>query len=150
MSDFRIEKVQHALALTLASGERMEGKVFLEPVARYHAGRQDPRELLNDADAFFPFSVDGRLILVAKDHVKTASYMQPAGATPVSSTKVTVRVHLSDGQDLDGSIEVEHRSDAERLLDFLNGFGGRFLSLTVDRSTQCLVNRHMIAGVQQR
>ena len=150
MSEFRIEKVQHAVAVTLASGERMDGKVFLEPVARYHAGRQDPRELFNDDAAFFPFAVDGRLILIAKDHVKTATYMQPAGGAPVSSIKTAVRVHLSDGQDLDGTIDVEQRSDAERLLDFLNGFGGRFLSLTVDRSTQCLVNRRMIAGVQQR
>ena len=52
--------VRHPLEITLTNGERLVGVVFLEPIARHHTGQQDPRELLNDADGFFPFAVEGR------------------------------------------------------------------------------------------
>jgi hypothetical protein len=69
MSEFRIEKIQQPLKITLTSGERLAGIVFLEPMARNHAGPQEPRELLNEPEAFFPFSVGGRVLLLAKDLV---------------------------------------------------------------------------------
>ena len=150
MTDFRIEKVKQSLEITLSSGNRMTGTVFLEPLARNHTGSQDPRELLNEDDSFFPFSVEGRLFLMAKDQVKLATYKSNAPPVTVSPTTVGVRIILSNGETIDGAIEVEPRSDAHRLLDYLNGFEGRFLSMTVDRSTHCLINRRMIAGVQQR
>jgi hypothetical protein len=149
MSEFRIEKVRQQLELTLSSGEKLNGTVFLEPVARTHPGPQNPRELLNDDAAFFPFDVKGNLVLVSKEHVKHASYQSGWQVPALSPTTVGVRLLLSDGSSVDGSVEVEARSDAHRLLDFLNGFHGRFLALA-DRSTQRLVNRRMIAGVQQR
>ena len=150
MSEFRIEKIRHPLEVTLASGQRMTGVVFLEPVARNHSGAQDPRELLNDDDAFFPLAVDDGLVLVAKDQVTLASYQVHADAAAIVPTMISVRLTLSDGALVEGAVEVEARSDADRLLDYLNAFGGRFLSVTVDRSTRCLVNRRMIAGVRQR
>src|SRR3954469_2992415 len=147
MSEFRIEKVRQQLEIILTSGEKLNGTVFLEPLARTHAGPQSPRELLNDDATFFPFDVKGNLVLLSKEHVKQVSY-RSSGATTVGPT-VAVRVLLSDGSSVDGVVELEAKSDAHRLLDFLNDFDGRFLSLN-DRAMQRLVNRRMIAGVQQR
>jgi hypothetical protein len=149
MSEFRIEKVRQQLEIVLASGEKLNGTVFLEPMARTHGGPQSPRELLNDAAAFFPFDVKGNLVLLSKEQVKTVSYRASSAPGVVSPTKVAVRLLLSDGSSVDGDVEVEAKSDAHRLLDFLNEFDGRFLSLT-DRAMQRLVNRRLIAGVQQR
>jgi hypothetical protein len=149
MSEFRIEKVKQQLEITLSSGEKLNGTVFLEPAARTHPGPQNPRELLNEDAAFFPVDVKGNLVLVAKEHVKHVAYKSGWQTPVISPMTVGVRLLLSDGSSLDGSIEMEAKSDAHRLLDFLNDYQGRFLSLT-DRTTLRLVNRRMIAGVQQR
>jgi len=149
MSEFRIEKVQHQLKITLTNGEKLAGTVFLEAVARHHSGQQDPRELLNEPDGFFPMSVNGRLFLIARDQVKFATY----GTTQkpmIAPATIEVRVSLADGTVVDGAVEVEARSDAHRLLDYLNGIEDRFLSMMVDGNTHWLVNRRLIAGVQQR
>lgn len=148
MSEFRVEKIKHSVELTLVTNERMLGTVFLEPIARNHAGAQDPRELLNDEDPFFPFETAGAMILVVKDQVKLAKY--PLGKTPVPLRMTDARVILADGQSVDGAIVIEARTEADRLLDHLNHFDGRFLPmLTANRLTQTLVNRRMIVGIRQ-
>jgi hypothetical protein len=150
MSDFRIEKVRHALEITLATGETLAGTVFLEPRARTHDGPQDLRELLDGDEAFFPVAVDDRVLLVAKDQVRVARY-KPDHPPVVPTPPIDVRVTLVDNTTIDGGIEVEAHPDARRLLDHLNAFEGRFLSMiTADGASQCLVNRRMIVGVQQR
>jgi hypothetical protein len=148
MSEFRVEKLKHNLELTLITGEKMVGTVFLEPIARNHAGPQDPRELLNDPDPFFPFETNGALILLAKDQVKLAKYPHPKGPLPLRMTEA--RIILSDGQTVDGLIVIEARTEADRFLDHLNHFDGRFLPmLTGNHITQVLVNHRMIVGIKQ-
>jgi hypothetical protein len=148
MSEFKVEKLRHNLELTLATGERMLGTVFLEPIARHHTGPQDPRELLNDDDAFLPFETGGSLILIAKDQVKLVKY--PQGKEPLPLRMTEARVILSDGQSVEGQIVIEARTEADRLLDHLNHFEGRFLPmLTANTLTATLVNRRMIVGIKQ-
>src|SRR3954469_19771921 len=113
-SEFRIEKVRQDLEVTLSSGEKLNGTVFLEPVARTHAGPQNPRELLNEETAFFPFDVKGNLVLVAKDHVKHVTYKSGWQTPVLSPTTVGVRLLLSDGSSVDGAVEVEAKSEAVR------------------------------------
>lgn len=124
--------------------------VFLQPVARHRAGPQDPSDLLNDDDACLPLAIEERVILLAKEHVMLATY--PGADDPRSITPQIMEVRLSraDGTTMDGAVEVEVRSDTQRLLDYLNGFEDRFFSMTVPGALHCLVNRRMIAGIQQR
>jgi len=150
MSEFRIEKVRHQLEVTLTTGERLVGTVFLESVARNRAGAQDPRGLLNDPAAFFPFEVGDLLVLIAKDQVKIASHAVNAEADTIALPTIDIRVSMADGHIVDGAVEVDAPSDAHRLLDFLNRADARFLSMTIDRTTRCLVNRRLISGVVQR
>jgi len=148
MSEFKVEKLKHNIELTLVTGERMVGTVFLEPMARHHTGAQDPRELLNDDEPFFPFETNGALIFIAKDQVKLAKY--PHGKAPLPLRVTEARVILADGQTVDGAIVIEARTEADRLLDHLNHFGGRFLPmLTANRITQTLVNCRAIVGIRQ-
>jgi len=148
MSEFRVEKLKHALELTLVTGERMLGSVFLEPIARNHSGPQDPRELLNDPEPFFPFAANGAMILLAKEQVKLAKYPHPKGPLPLRMTEA--RVILSDGQTVEGAVVIEARTESDRFLDYLNHFDGRFLPmLTANHITQALVNRRMIVGIKQ-
>lgn len=148
MKEFRVEKIRHNVDLTLVTGERMVGTMFLEPIAKNHAGAQDPRELLNGEEAFFPFETGGALILLAKDQVKLARY--PVGRELIALRTTAGRVILSDGQSVEGAIIVEARTEADRLLDHLNNLEGRFLPmLTANGITQTLVNRRMIVGIRQ-
>lgn len=147
MSEFKVEKIRHNVEITLVTNERMVGTVFLEPIARNHAGPQDPRELLNDDDAFFPFDAGGKVILLAKDQVRIARY--PVDRLGIAALRTAnARVILNNGQ-VDGAIIIEARTEADRLLDHLNHFDGRFLPmLTANRQTHTLVNRRMIVGIE--
>jgi hypothetical protein len=148
MSEFKVERIRHNVELTLATKERMVGTVFLDPVARNHAGPQDPRELLNDEQAFFPFDVQGgKVILVAKDQVRIAKY--PVDRLGIAALRTSqARVILTDGH-VEGAIIVEARTEADRLLDHLNHFEGRFLPmLTANKTIHTLVNRRMIVGIE--
>jgi hypothetical protein len=148
MSEFKVEKLRHNVDITLVTGERMVGTVFLEPIARNHAGPQDTRELLNNDEAFFPFESSGALILLAKDQVKLAKY--PVDRGLIALRTAASRVLLADGQSIDGAIIIEARTEADRLLDHLNHLEGRFLPMLTDnRLTQTLVNRKMIVGIRQ-
>jgi hypothetical protein len=150
MSDFRIEKIRHPIQLTLVNGIKLLGTVFLEPIARHRSGPQDPRDLLNDDEAFFPFSADGTLHLLAKDQVALATYGEVAPESGLSPRMIDVKVSLADGSVVEGAVEVEVRSDSRRLLDHLNAFEDRFLTMTTAGAEHCLVNRRMIAGIEQR
>jgi hypothetical protein len=147
MSEFKVERIRHNVELTLVTKERMIGTVFLDPVARNHAGPQDPRELLNDEEAFFPFDVGGKVILIAKDQVRVAKY--PVDRLGIAALRTTTaRVILTDGH-VEGAIIVEARTEADRLLDHLNHFDGRFLPmLTAGKTIHTLVNRRMIVGIE--
>ena len=148
MSEFRVEKLRHNLELTLVTGERMIGTIFLEPIARNHTGPQDARELFNDENAFFPFETGGALMLLAKDQLKLVKY--PQGKDPLPLRMTEARVILADGHSVDGHIIIEERTEADRLLDHMNHLEGRFLPmLTSNTLTQTLVNRRMIVGIRQ-
>jgi hypothetical protein len=147
MSEFKVERIKHNVEITLVTGERMVGTVFLDPIARNHAGPQDPRELMNDENAFFPFDVRGKLILIAKDQVRVAKY--PVDRLGIAALRTTnARVILTEGH-VEGAIIIEARTEADRLLDHLNHFEGRFLPmLTANKTIHTLVNRRMIVGIE--
>lgn len=151
MSEFRVEKTTREVQVTLVTDEHLFGTVFLERVARHKGGQQDPQQLLDDAENFFPLAVDGGVVLVAKDQVKLVRYSVDAESPVPVSAMVDIRVTLDDKSVLDGHIALERRSNADRLLDHLNRFHNRFLPMVMaDGATQCLINRRMIVGVQQR
>jgi hypothetical protein len=155
MSEYRVEKVRHRLALVLRSGERIEGDVFLRPVSRHRTRPEDPADLLNDDDPFFALDRDGEAILVSKDGVASAetSYDEEdldnlETSALGASLGVPVEVTLRDGSLCIGSIFLESRSDRPRLLDFLNRYERRFLPV-VGATQVTLINTQTIAHVRE-
>jgi hypothetical protein len=151
MSDYRIEKIRQQVRIAFAGGEVLEGEVFLQPNARYRSGPQEPAELFNSADAFVPFvSVDGSVVLVAKDHIITVQFDgEPAGIGADKEPWTDIEVAFSDGSLFDGQLRAELGIRFPRLLDFLNEDDQRFLTLRFASCT-CLVNRRQVARVRQR
>ena len=132
MSDYRIEKVRQRVGLTLASGARLEGDIFLQAFARFRAGPEEPLDVLNEPAPFLPLLLqDGGLHLVHKAQIAVV-------ATPLPETDelaepgvigMHVQVTMAHGHVLSGSIFPEVRADRPRLVDFLNNTPLRFLPM---------------------
>jgi hypothetical protein len=151
MSEYRIEKFRYPVIVTMAGGERIEGDMFVQAYARFRTGPEEPPDILNGDEPFFPL-VDGRgdTLLIAKDQVMEVEAVvteeddefRRAGLRPEM-----IEVTLVGGSALQGAVHVEVAADRPRLLDFLNRFDERFLLLQTTDGVH-LVNRRYIARVR--
>jgi hypothetical protein len=150
ISDYRIEKIRHRVEVTLANGQRLDGDVFVQAVARYHAGAEEPLDLLNDDDLFLPLVMPmGEAFLVQKTQIAVVGTSLPEGDDAIDRGVVGMRVEctLIDGSSHVGSIFPEVRITRQRLVDVMNDFPHRFLPLfTADQLR--LVSRLHIAYVR--
>jgi hypothetical protein len=132
MSDYRIEKVPRRVELTLASGRRLEGDIFLQAFARFRAGPEEPLDVLNDADGFLPLVLSsGELLVIQKSQIALVATALPA-ADATSETRLLgmrVEITLSGDETCTGIVFPELRADRPRLVDFLNDTPLRFLPL---------------------
>jgi hypothetical protein len=150
MSEYRIEKLRRQVGVQLNDGSRIDGELFLRPVSRYRSRPEDPLELLNDVEPFFPLLLpEGQAILIAKASVAIAETNYDEGDEPdYTSLGYAVRVTLTDGSTCAGSVFVERQPGRQRLFDFLNAYPSRFLPV-VDKERVFLVNTQSIAHVRE-
>ena len=150
-SDLRIEKVRRHVMVTMAGGSTLQGDVFLQPVARYRTGPQLPGELLNEPEAFFPLATAGdHLVLIAKEQVMRVTLERDAADTDLEGVEeAAVDITFPDGSLTSGYLRLETRADRPRLLDYLNGDRGHFLTLRSPHGI-ILINRRQIVQVRQR
>src|SRR5688572_7064991 len=70
MSDLRIEKGRTSVLLTMAGAGSLSGEMFIQSYSRRGDGPENPEDILNDAEPFFPLALDdGNTMLIAKDQV---------------------------------------------------------------------------------
>ena len=150
MTDYRVETLRRRLCLVLRDGTRLEGDVFLRPVSRYRTRPEEPADLLNEAEPFFALvGEDEHATLVAKDNVALVeTSVEGENDLHVATLGVPVEITLVDGTSHRGNIFLESRTARPRLLDFLNGYHGRFLPV-VDATQVVLVNTQTIAHVRE-
>jgi hypothetical protein len=133
MSDYRIEKVRAPVEITLASGTRLEGDIFLQAFARFRAGPEEPLDVLNDDAPFLPLVLpSGELLLVQKSQIAIVATPLPALddlATETGVVGMHVDITFVFGETRSGSVFPELRADRPRLVDFLNNTPERFLPL---------------------
>ena len=149
--DLHIEKFRYPVVVTMIDGERIVGDMFVQSIAPFRTGSEEPPDILNDADGWFPLAAeDGETLLIAKEHVAEVEAMLPerddeellAGVRPA-----VVEVTLANGIVRGGSVLLHQHADRPRLLDFLNRFDQRFLTLQSTEGVR-LVNRRLIARVR--
>ena len=151
--DYRIEKSRLSVVIVTAGGERMAGELFVQPFSRYRMGPEQAPDILNAAEPFFPFATaDGDTVLIAKDQVREVEITyaddtegEPDGASGARSAMIEVT--LADGSAATGSVYLHAPTDRPRLLDFLNRFDSRFLTLYAPGGAR-LVNRSLIERVR--
>lgn len=132
MDDYRIEKVRHRVELTLASGVRLDGDIFLQAFARFKAGPEEPLDVLNDSAPFLPLVLaSSELLLVQKAQIAVVATALPQSDDPAEAGVVGMHVEIVfvNGESRIGSVFPELRADRPRLVDFLNDTPLRFVPL---------------------
>jgi hypothetical protein len=151
MNAYHIEKYRLPVAVTLVDGDRVAGDVFVQAAARYRSGPEDASDLLNSAEPFFPLvTAGGETELLAKDLVCRVDAELAPDEDPARRAGVTpavVEVCMSDGTRHNGTVFLEVPLERPRLLDFLNFFAQRFLTLHTTDGAR-LLNRRFVVRVR--
>jgi hypothetical protein len=149
MSEYRIEKLKREVSVLLANGERLEGQMFLRPVSRYRPRSEDPLELLNDVEPFFPLMLEnGKAVLISKSGVAIVETSIEDEDQDLTALGYLVDVTLINGSSCRGSVFVERQPGRQRLYDFLNAYPSRFMSV-VNTDKLILINTQTIAQVRE-
>jgi hypothetical protein len=152
-NDYRIEKDRLPVVVVTADGARISGELFVQPYARFRMGPEQAPDIMNGGDAFFPFGVaGGETVLIAKDHVREVEVAGVGAADDdldpsTGARRAMIEVTLADGTVATGAVYLEVPFDRPRLLDFLNRFDHRFITLHASGGAR-LVNRRLIERVR--
>ena len=149
MSEYRIEKVRHRVAVSLTNRRLLEGDIFLQPFARFRAGPEDPLDVLNDESPFLPLSlVSGELLLVQKSQITMVAVALPSGSVdPAMGTpSLHIECTLSDDTTLRGQVFPELRADRPRLVDFLNHTQTRFFPVFGSEQRLLVAHAHIVTA----
>jgi hypothetical protein len=148
---FRIVKDRMAVSVTLLGGERVDGEVFVQHPPDGAARQEEPRDVLNAPEPFFPVRDGrGRVVLLAKDRVAEVTGREVIGDDEVrraSARSAMLELTLTNGMTRTGSVLLELPSGRPRLLDFLNREHERFLTLYTAEGAR-LINRRLIESVR--
>ncbi|MGH7712602.1 MAG: hypothetical protein ACREOG_15025 [Gemmatimonadaceae bacterium] len=148
-NDLRIEKRRLAVAVTLMSGTRIDGELFVQASGHYPGALEDAPEVLNASEDYFPLALhNGETVLVAKHNVRTVAVARRDVHEDESLGLPTrVEISLRDGERLSGSLLIEPIAGRSRLLDYLNRRQDRFLAL-FGRESVLLINRALLERVR--
>ena len=138
------------MILTLVGGHSIAGSMFVQAYARHRSDREDPRDILNEADAFFPLLTEqGEMLLIPKSRVLEVSGDIPSCRTDgpaAGKPGVLIAVTLVGGTVRRGRVVLDTPGLAPRPLDFLNHSPDRFFALHDDAVIR-LINRDLIERV---
>lgn len=149
--DYRIEKDRFPVVLVMVGGARIPGSMFVQAHARNRQGREEPPDILNEREAFFPFAGDsGDTFLIAKNQVSEVELraaMEDASEWHIGARRVDIELALASGEQRHGTLLLEAPTDRPRLLDFLNRLDERFLLLHGKDGVR-LINREQIERIR--
>jgi hypothetical protein len=150
-SDYRIEKDRSLVVLTTVGGERILGEMFVQAYARHRIGPEEPRDVINDEELFFPLQqLDGETLLISKEHVLELEIEDPDRVDAESemwARAARVEITMAGGTRRTGMVFLEVPFDRPRLLDFLNRFHERFITLRTEHGVS-LINRRLVELVR--
>ncbi len=148
-NDVRIEKERVAVSITMVGGELLNGSLFA-PQIYPPGGQEDPLQLLNEPEPFFPLGrPTGEVLLISKDRVLeiVLEEAQAGEELPGSAPTALLQLTLAGGISHVGSMRLEVRATRPRVLDYMNHCTVRFMALRTDEGVR-LINRKMIERVR--
>ncbi len=149
VNDLRIEKRRLAVAVSLMSGTRIDGELFVQASEHYHGQLEDAPEVLNSSDAYFPLALrTGETVLVSKENVRTVAVARrDVHEDEALGISTRVEIGLRDGERLSGNLIIEPVAGRSRILDYLNRRQERFIML-FGRESVLLINRVLLERVR--
>lgn len=149
-TDFRIEKDRRTVSLLMLGGEQLKGDMFVQRFSRHHMGSEQIPDVLNAPEPFFPLVRAGDTLMVAKHQVREVELADESSAEASVAAPAhaeAVEVTLRDGTVRAGRLYLEMPTDRPRLLDYLNRYAQRFLTLYSAGGIR-LINRELIERVR--
>lgn len=151
VNDYHVEKLRLPVVLVTSDNERLSGDLFVQPNSRHHVGPEGASDILNGPESFVPIAtLSGKVLLLAKSRIRellVAREDVDPGEWELGSP-VAVEIQLSGGARHSGVMTIERTNASQRLLDYLNRIGERFLSISTDDGV-VLINRDHIVHVEQ-
>ena len=150
MSEFRVEKRREAAELTLSTGATVAGYFFLAGSSQLHSGPERVGDVLNLEEGFFPFEAgDGDTALYNRAQVLMVSLPTPVIEAQLDAgydvaTRRTVKVLLTSGETVKGSIVVYRPQGHDRLSDYA-AIVERFRYLELPDRTVLVNSAHIVA-----
>jgi CheY-like chemotaxis protein len=147
--DLAIPVRRARVTVTTADGAQMVGSVFVGLQASGHTGPETVQDRLNDACRFLTLATPAEAapVFVNKEHVVRVEFPASVEDGPDGpsvgldgSDPVPVRVHLSTGELVHGTVRVEGPIGKRRLSDFLNA----------DRPFLCMENADRVYLLHRR
>ena len=151
--DYKIEKYRCPATIILNDGRTLTGEIFLHAMSRFRLAPQDPAEFFNDSDPYFVLAptYDERL-LVSKSSVAVVEAPLPSSEPDDhldgAHVGLGVEVEIIGGATCAGWVFPERTPGKARLLDYLNGYTGKFIVL-YDSQKTTLVNRTAVTHVRE-
>lgn len=143
MNDWATTQRVHG-EVVFTSGESLQGDVHLQYRRGAPGNTESPLEMLNRSEAFFALTLgDDDVRLVAKSQVIAVAL----GDLRLESSLPPARhleffVHMADGRNYEGQVDIALPPPATRSLDFLNQ-PEAFFALASDEGLFCLNRRHV-------
>jgi hypothetical protein len=144
----RVPKQLKPVTLWVHPEGRVLGALFLREQSPYHAGPEQPLEVLNQSEPFLVFRRDEpkELRFYNKRAIIRVEY--PAAETPAAdATAIQCRLHMMDGSLISGLIHEPLPPHQARLLDYLNKTEDSFIKIHMDEGLVYLVNKAYIIHV---
>ena len=139
------------MTLTLLGGESISGAMFVQGHARHRSAPEDPGDILNEPEPFFPLVTEtGETLLIPKARVLVVAgdipSQQHIALRGAGVAGVTIAVTLVGGLVRTGAVFLDTPGPAPRPLDFLNHLPERFFALHGTDGVR-LINRDLIERV---
>lgn len=132
--------------VTLASGTVYPGYIHLLDGIHFLAGCENPLEMLNRPEGFFPMTLDdGGTFFVARDQVAmvVAEWPFPGVEPPVlRGSPAALHVELVSGEEFMGLIQEALPKERARALDYLNSTQP-FFKLETDTGARFINRAHV-------
>ena len=149
LNDLRIEKSRLPVEVTLMSGARIDGELYVQASGHHQGFLEDAPEVLNGVEPFFPLALrNGETVIISKDNVHSVAVAR-GGVHEDEALGIATRVEmgLRDGERLNGTILIDPVNGKSRLLDFMNRRQERFVAL-FGRESVLLINRALVERVR--
>lgn len=115
------------LLIWTVDGLTLNARIFLHLDAATHGGPETVQDRLNDPNLFLTLTLPGEAPLLFLNKIQIIRVDLPAEQPtpldtlgPADATEEPVRIHLVNGERLEGSIRIEGPEGKRRLSDFLN------------------------------